>query len=41
MWYILSPPSFNQYQSACRRYHCTETSILYTLDNILCSSDWD
>ena len=37
--HITSSPSFNQYQSAYRRHHSTETSILHTLDNILLSSD--
>ena len=37
--YITSSPSFNQYQSAYRRHHSTETSILHILDSILLSSD--
>jgi len=36
---ILSSPNLNQYESAYRCHHSTETSILHTLDNILCSSD--
>ena len=37
--HITSSLSFNQYQSAYRRRHSTETSILHTLDSILLSSD--
>ena len=37
--HITSSPSFNQYQSAYRRHHSTETPILHTLDSILLSSD--
>ena len=37
--HITSSPNFNQYQSAYRRHHSTETSVLHTLDNILLSSD--
>jgi len=36
---LTSSPRFNQYQSAYRRLHSTETSILHTLDSILLSSD--
>jgi len=38
--HITLSPSFNQYQSAYRRHHSTETSILHILDSILLSSDW-
>jgi len=37
--HITSSPSFNQYQSAYRRHHSTETSILHTLESILLSSN--
>ena len=37
--HILSSPNFNQLQSAYRRHHSTETSLLHTLDHILRSSD--
>ena len=36
---ITSSPSFNQLQSAYRRHHSTETSILHILDSILLTSD--
>ena len=37
--HITSSSNFNQHQSAYRRHHSTETSILHTLDNIFRSSD--
>jgi len=37
--HITSSPSFNQLQSAYRRHHSTETSILHILDSIHLSSD--
>ena len=37
--FVSSSPNFNQFQSAYRRHHSTETAILSTLDNIFHSSD--
>ena len=37
--FISSSPNFNQFQSAYRRHHSTETAILSTLDNIFHSID--
>jgi hypothetical protein len=37
--YVVSSPNFNQFQSAYRPRHSTETSLLATLDSIFQSSD--
>jgi len=37
--HITSSPTFNQLQSAYRRHHSNETSILHIIDSILLSSD--
>jgi Reverse transcriptase (RNA-dependent DNA polymerase) len=37
--FVSSSPNFNQFQSAYRHHHSTETAILSTLDNIFHSSD--
>jgi hypothetical protein len=35
--HVVSSPNFNSYQSAYRKFHCTETALLATLDYVYCS----
>ena len=37
--HVISSPNFNQFQSAYRQHHSTETALLATLDSIFRSSD--